>query len=110
MLMVDVASMVLGGFQDSLVEVFGSSGGWLFGHLIILSAFSLVVLSIRNRDHIIKESGYGSRHFSQALALVGMTAIQYVVYTGTLGFPSTTSIILGLFGALSALWMINVLE
>lgn len=108
--MVDVASMILGEFQDSLVGVFGSSFGWLIGHLIVLSVLTLVILSIRNRDHIISESGYGSRNLAQALAVVGMTAAQYVVYTGNLGFPSTTSLFLGFFGALSALWMINVLE
>ena len=108
--MVDVASMILGEFQDSLVDVFGSSFGWAIGHLIVLSILTLVILSIRNRDHIITESGYGSRSFAQALAVVGMTGAQYVVYTGNLGFPSTTSLILGFFGALSALWMINVLE
>ena len=108
--MVDVASMIMGDFQDSLVEVFGSSVGWLIGHIIVFGALSVVVLSIRNRDHIINESGYGRRNFTQALAVVGMTAIQYVVYTGNLGFPSTTSFVLALFGALSALWMINVLE
>ena len=72
--MVDVASMILGEFQDSLVGVFGSSFGWLIGHLIVLSVLTLVILSIRNRDHIISESGYGSRNFAQALAVVGMTA------------------------------------
>lgn len=108
--MVDIASWILGDFQDSLVDVFGSSFGWLIGHLIVLSVVTLAILSIRNRDHIINESGYSSRNLAQALAVVGMTAFQYVVYTGSLGFPPTTSFILGIFGALSALWMINVLE
>ena len=108
--MVDIASLILGDFQDSLVDVFGSSFGWLIGHLIVLSVVTLAILSIRNRDHIINESGYGSRNLAQALAVVGMTAFQYVVYTGSLGFPTTTSFILGIFGALFALWMINVLE
>ena len=35
--MVDIASLILGDFQDSLVDVFGSSFGWLIGHLIVLS-------------------------------------------------------------------------
>ena len=43
--MVDVASMILGEFQDSLVGVFGSSFGWLIGHLIVLSVLTLVILS-----------------------------------------------------------------
>jgi len=108
--MVDVASMILGDFQDSLVDVFGSSGGWLVGHAIVLSIATLIVVSIRNRDHIINESGYGREHFSQAIAVVLLTGLQYVFYTGSLGFPGTMSMVLGITGALSALWMINVLE
>ena len=102
--------MVLGDFQDSLVDVFGSSGGWLVGHAIVLSIATLIVVSIRNRDHIINESGYGREHFSQAIAVVLLTGLQYVFYTGSLGFSGTMSIVLGITGALSALWMINVLE
>jgi len=107
---VNVASVLLGDFQDSLVDVFGSSGGWLMGHAIVLSMVALIVLSIRNRDHIVNESGYGREHFSQATAVVLMTGLQYVFYTGSLGFPGTMSMVLGITGALSALWMINVLE
>ena len=46
--MVDIASLILGDFQDSLVDVFGSSFGWLIGHLIVLSVVTLAILSIRN--------------------------------------------------------------
>ena len=108
--MVNVASVLLGDFQDSLVDVFGSLGGWLMGHAIVLSMVALIVLSIRNRDHIVNESGYGREHFTQATAVVLMTGLQYVFYTGSLGFPGTMSMVLGITGALSALWMINVLE
>ena len=108
--MVDVASMVLGDFQDSLVDVFGSSGGWLMGHAILISIATLIVVSIRNRDHIVNESGYGREHYSQPIAVVLMTVLHYVFYTGSLGFPETMSMVLGITGALSALWMINVLE
>lgn len=80
------------------------------GHAIVLSMAALIVLSIRNRDHIVNESGYGRKHFSQAMAVVLMTGLQYVFYTGSLGFPETMSMVLGITGALSALWMINVLE
>ena len=108
--MVDVASMVLGGFQDSLVDVFGASGGWLMGHLIVLSMASLIVVSVRNRDHIVNESGYGREHFSQAIAVIFLTGLQYVFYTGSLGFPGTMSLVLGITGAISVMWMINILE
>mgnify|MGYP001257092639 FL=1 len=108
--MVDLAQLLLGGFQESLVDVFGLSGGWLVGHAIVLSTVSLIVISIRNREHIVNESGYGRKHFSQATAVVFMTGLQYVFYTGSLGFPGTMSLVLGVTGALSAMWMINVLE
>ena len=49
--------MVLGDFQDSLVDVFGSSGGWLMGHAIVLTIAILIVVSIRNREHIVNVSG-----------------------------------------------------
>ena len=108
--MVNLAQLLLGGFQESLVDVFGLSGGWLVGHAIVLSTVSLIVISIRNREHIVSESGYGRKHFSQATAVVFMTGLQYVFYTGSLGFPGTMSLVLGVTGALSAMWMINVLE
>ena len=108
--MVNLARLLLGGFQESLVDVFGSSGGWLVGHAIVLSIVSLIVMSIRNREHIVNESGYGRKHFSQATAVIFMTGLQYVFYTGSLGFPGTMSLVLGITGALSAMWMINVLE
>ncbi len=34
--MIDIASFVLCGFQDMIVSAFGSSLGWLVGHLIVL--------------------------------------------------------------------------
>ena len=108
--MVNLARLLLGGFQESLVDVFGSSGGWLVGHAIVLSIVSLIVMSIRNREHIVNESGYGRKHFYQATAVIFMTGLQYVFYTGSLGFPGTMSLVLGITGALSAMWMINVLE
>ena len=101
--------MVLGGFQDSLVDVFGSSGGWLMGHAIVLSIAILIVVSIRNRDHIVNESGFGREHFSQATAVVLMTGLQYVFYTGSLGFPETMSMVRGITGAISSILIITVI-
>ena len=80
------------------------------GHLIVLSMASLIVVSIRNRDHIVNESGYGREHFSQATAVIFLTGLQYVFYTGSLGFPGTMSLVLGITGAISVMWMINILE
>ena len=50
--MVDIASLILGDFQDSLVDVFGSSFGWLIGHLIVLSVVTLAILSTVSYTHL----------------------------------------------------------
>ena len=55
--MFDLASAMLGTFQDELVSVFGASIGWFVGHAILLAALVAVVFAIRERDHVIKHSG-----------------------------------------------------
>ena len=42
--MFDLASTILGTFQDDLVSVFGDSIGWAVGHAILL--VTLVALSL----------------------------------------------------------------
>ena len=55
--MVDIASMVLAGFQDALVSAFGSTLGWAIGHIMCI--ITLNILIINNREHILNESGWG---------------------------------------------------
>ena len=108
--MVDLATPVLGGFQDSLEVAFGHDWGWVVGHAIVLSIAALLVMMVRNRDHIMTESGFGKSHMVDAVGVIALTAFQYVIYTGSLDFPASTSLVLGILGALSLRWMVLVLE
>ena len=108
--MVDLASPLLGGFQDTLEAAFGSEWGWVAGHVIVLSLAALSVLMIRNRDHIMTQSGFGKSDMADAAGLLALTGVQYVIYTGSMDFPASTSLVLGIIGALSLRWMVLVLE
>ncbi|MEC7744444.1 MAG: hypothetical protein VYB86_04000 [Candidatus Thermoplasmatota archaeon] len=108
--MVDLASPVLGGFQDTLEAAFGPSWGWVAGHAIVLSIALLLVMMIRNRDHIMSESGFGKSHMADAVVVLALVGVQYVIYTDSMDFPASTSFVLGIIGALSLRWMVLVLE
>ena len=108
--MVDLATPVIGDFQDTLEAAFGSSWGWVAGHAIVLGIAALVVLVVRNREHVMAESGFGKSDMTDAAVVLALTALQYVFYAGTLEFPESTSIVLGVVGSLSLRWMVLVLE
>ena len=46
--MVDVASPVLGGFQDSIVDAFGATAGWWVGHLLVVGMVALCAVALQN--------------------------------------------------------------
>ena len=108
--MVDLASPVLGGFQGTLEAAFGPDWGWVAGHAIVLTKAALFVLIVRNRHHIMTESGFGRSDMVDAVVVIALTGVQYVIYPNSLDFPTTTSIVLGILGALSLRWMVLVLE
>ena len=108
--MVDLATPVLGAFQDTLEAAFGPSWGWVAGHAIVLGIAALAVLVVRNREHVMAESGFGKSDMTDAAVVLALIALQYVFYTGPLEFPEATSIVLGVVGALSLRWMVLVLE
>ena len=54
--MADIASLVLAGFQDTLVSAFGTSLGWIIGHMIVLFLGLSIIWVIQNRNRIAKES------------------------------------------------------
>ncbi|MBR79514.1 MAG: hypothetical protein CMA88_01840 [Euryarchaeota archaeon] len=107
--MIDVASIVLGGFQEDLVSAFGNSMGWAFGHLIILVMISLLVLGLRERDHIINNSGFGRNQAIDGFATLSLTVLLYYIYTSTFDFDSTASVAISVGSSLSLRWMVTVL-
>ena len=54
--MENIASIILGEFQDDLTVLFGETLGWIVGHTILAAALVTIVLGIKERDHIINRS------------------------------------------------------
>jgi|TARA_B100000959_G_C14528211_1_gene438380 hypothetical protein len=105
----DLASLVLMGFQDDLVMAFGDTAGWLIGHLILLGALALAVVAVRERDHIINHSGFDRSTILDALVVVSLTLVQYVLFTSTFGFDPEASMALAAVSSISIRWHIRVL-
>tara|TARA_B100000686_G_scaffold88132_1_gene94870 strand:+ start:3282 stop:3608 length:327 start_codon:yes stop_codon:yes gene_type:complete len=106
---IDIASIVLGGFQEDLVSAFGNSMGWAVGHLILLVTIGLLVLGLRERDHIINHSGFGRKQARDGIATLSLTIILYYVYTSTFDFDPTASVAISVASSLSLRWMVTVL-
>tara|TARA_B100000575_G_scaffold251745_1_gene219314 strand:- start:201 stop:527 length:327 start_codon:yes stop_codon:yes gene_type:complete len=107
--MVDLASIMLGTFQDELVSVFGASIGWVVGHAILFAVLLGVIFAIQNRDHVIENSGLGR---SQALDLgifLFLTLSIFYFYTAICGFASGASLVLGATSTLFLRWMVTIL-
>jgi hypothetical protein len=100
---------VLKGFQDDIISAFGETAGWLIGHLIILGIFALAVVAIRERDHILDQSGFDRTTLWDAFFLVVLTLVLYLVFTSTFAFESVPSLALAAVSAISIRWMVNVL-
>ena len=107
--MVNLASIVLGEFQDSLASAFGSTIGWIVGHLIILIVLWLVTLGIRERDHLIKYSGMDTRMATESFTILIISIAIFWIYTTSFGFEAGPSIALAATTSLSLRWMVNIL-
>ena len=107
--MIDIASMVLGGFQDDLVLAFGDSMGWAVGHLILVTIAGLVVLGLRERDHIVNHSGMGRKQASDGMATLILAILLYYIYASTFEFDPTASVAISVTSALSLRWVVTVL-
>ncbi len=108
--MVDVASPVLGGFQNSIVDAFGATAGWWIGHLLVVGILALSVAALQNRHHIANHSGFGRSTLMDATATLALTAIQYSVFTSTFGWPEGVSLALGGICALTLRWHLLIVE
>ena len=107
--MFDLASIVLGSFQDDLVTVFGDSLGWAIGHAILLSALYLIVLAIGGREHALKHSGIGWKQAKQGLTLLSLTVFLFYIFTSVFGFQIIASVALAGPTSVFIGWMVTVL-
>ena len=108
--MVDVASPVLGGFQDNIIDAFGATVGWWVGHLLVVGILALSVVALQNRHHIANHSGFGRSTLMDATATLALTAIQYSVFTGAFDWPAGVSLALGVICALTLRWHLLIVE
>ncbi|MEO2179194.1 MAG: hypothetical protein ABGX11_03380 [Candidatus Poseidoniia archaeon] len=108
--MADLASMVLGSVQDTIVEAFGATTGWLVGHLIVLGILALAVVAVQNRQHMVDHSGFGSGTFQDLAVVIALTAVQYVIFTGTFNFSESVSLGLAIISTLILRWHILIVE
>ena len=108
--MVDVASPVLGGFQDNIIDAFGATVGWWVGHLLVVGILALSVVALQNRHHIANHSGFGRSTLMDATATLALTAIQYSVFTGAFDWPEEVSLALGIICALTLRWHLLIVE
>ena len=108
--MIDIASLVLGSFQDTMVTAFGSTFGWIIGHIIVLMLLISILWIVQNRNHVLNESGWGRSNLQDVSVILILTGTQYVIYTNLLEFPGAASLGISLFVTMSLRWHILVLE
>tara|TARA_B100000929_G_scaffold116749_1_gene92566 strand:- start:319 stop:645 length:327 start_codon:yes stop_codon:yes gene_type:complete len=108
--MADLASMVLGSVQDTIVEAFGTTTGWLVGHLIVLGIMALAVVAVQNRKHMVVHSGFGRGTFQDLAVIIALTAVQYIIFTGTFNFSENVSFWLAIISTFILRWHILIVE
>tara|TARA_B100000029_G_scaffold36690_1_gene34551 strand:- start:3225 stop:3551 length:327 start_codon:yes stop_codon:yes gene_type:complete len=108
--MFDIASVVFGDFQDSIVATFGDTLGWLVGHALIVGTAALIWFSWGGRDHIREKSGWDKSTLFDMTTVAALTLAQYAVFTGTFGFPVGPSLGVAFGGAMFARWCVNILN
>ena len=102
----DLASTILGTFQDDLVSVFGESVGWFVGHVILLTILGGMVLAVRERDHVVKHSGLGRSQAFDLTIFILLTLALFYFYSTVCGFATAPSLIVGATSSLFLRWMV----
>jgi len=105
----DLASTILGSFQNDLVSVFGASIGWFVGHIILLATLVAIVFAIRERDHVINHSGIGRSQAIDIGTFLLLTLVFFYFYGTLCDFASIPSLILGATSSLFLRWMVTIL-
>ena len=107
--MFDLASIIMGSFQDDLTSVFGDSIGWLVGHAILLATLVAMVFAIRDRGHVIQHSGLGRGQAIDFGALLLLTLALFYFYSTVCEFAVVPSFVVGVPSALFLRWMVTIL-
>jgi len=108
--MVDIASPVLGGFQDSILDAFGATAGWWVGHLLVVGIVVLCAVALQNREHIANNSGFGRSTLMDGAATLVLIAVLYVRFTGSFGWPEGQSFLLAVVCTRTLRWHVLIVE
>ena len=108
--MVDLASMLFGDFQDSIVATFGETIGWVVGHGLIAGLIALVWYTWVGREHIRTQSGWGVPEIRDIATIIAVTMAQYIVYTSNLDYPDGPALAVAFSATMFARWCVNVLN
>jgi len=106
---IDIAAMAIPEFQEDLVSVFGESIGWIIGHMILLSAFALVAITISKRNHVISRSGLNKEILQRAFVFSMLTLFLFFIFFWQFDYSNEDSIVLAFFSGWALWWSINVL-
>ena len=108
--MVNLAQPVMGGLYDTLSEAFGNQIAWLVGHTVIIAVgFGLVTLA-RNWSQIADGAKLEKRHSVDILLFTIVTGFQIQIYSGDLGWPLFSSILIASTFTISLCWCVKVLN
>jgi len=106
---IDIAAMAIPEFQKDLVSVFGENIGWLIGHMILLTAFALVAITISRRNHVISRSGLNKEILQRAFVFSMLTLFLFSMFFWQFDYSNASSIGLAFFSAWALWWSVNVL-
>ncbi|MBA45055.1 MAG: hypothetical protein CMB31_00510 [Euryarchaeota archaeon] len=105
---VDFATPLLGDFSTQLEIAFGSTFGWLVGHLIILGIIAILIQSLRNTSLLTKNLEISSNKIKNFIGYGIAFLIQYQLFV-TFSFPISGAIITAISSTLLWKWTFDVL-
>ena len=77
---VDLATPLLGDFSTQLDVAFGSTLGWIFGHLIILGMAGILIQSMRKTSLLSKNFDISSAKITNFIGYSIAFIIQYQIF------------------------------
>jgi len=78
--------------------------------LLVVGIVVLCAVALQNREHIANNSGFGRSTLMDGAATLVLIAVQYVVFTGSFGWPEGQSFLLAVVCALSLRWHVLIVE
>jgi len=105
---VDLATPLLGDFSTQLDLAFGSTVGWIFGHLIILGIVTILIQSLRKTTVLTKNFEISSSTITNFIGYGIAFLIQYQIFI-TFSFPISGAIITAATSTLLWKWTFDIL-